>query len=53
MYYTLSESGSMETATVFYHFTGMSMMGAFLIRGTAYWAQYHFKKENPEFKIEK
>ncbi len=53
MYFTLSESGKMETTEVFYHFTGMSIMGALLIRGTAYWAQYHFKKENPGIHIEK
>ena len=43
--YTLRESGSMPISHVLYHFTGMSLYGALLIRGTAYWAQYHFVKE--------
>ena len=30
---------------VFYHFIGMSVMGACLIRGTAYWARHHYVKE--------
>lgn len=45
MYYTLSNSGSFSTAEVFYHFIGMSIMGAVLIRGCAYWARYHYLKE--------
>lgn len=45
MYYTLSNSGSFSTAEVFYHFIGMSVMGAVLIRGCAYWARYHYLKE--------
>lgn len=45
MYYTLSNSGSFSTTEVFYHFIGMSIMGALLIRGCAYWARYHYLKE--------
>lgn len=45
MYYTLSNSGSLSTEEVFYHFIGMSIMGAVLIRGCAYWARYHYLKE--------
>lgn len=45
MYYTLSNSGSLSTTDVFYHFIGMSIMGAVLIRGCAYWARYHYLKE--------
>jgi uncharacterized ion transporter superfamily protein YfcC len=45
MYYTLTNSGSFSTAEVFYHFFGMAIMGAVLIRGCAYWANYHYQKE--------
>ncbi len=45
MYYALSNTGSMTTLQTFYHFFGMSVMGAGLIRGTAWWAQYHYVKE--------
>lgn len=45
MYYTLSNSGSLSTTEVFYHFIGMSVMGAVLIRGCAAWARYHYLKE--------
>lgn len=45
MYYTLSNSGSLSSTDVFYHFMGMSIMGAVLIRGCAYWARYHYLKE--------
>jgi apolipoprotein N-acyltransferase len=44
MYFTLTHSGMMSTLTVFYHFIGMSILGALLIRGTAYWAQHHYLK---------
>lgn len=30
---------------VFYHFLGMSIMGALLIRGSAFWARHHYIKE--------
>lgn len=45
MYYTLSNSGKLSTTEVFYHFIGMSIMGAVLIRGCAFWARYHYLKE--------
>ena len=45
MFYVLSNSGRMPTLEVFYHFTGMSVMGALLIRGSAYWARHHYIKE--------
>jgi hypothetical protein len=45
MYYTLSNSGSLTITQVFYHFIGMSIMGAVLIRGCAFWARYHYLKE--------
>ncbi len=45
MYYTLANSGRFSMAHVLYHFLGMSAMGAFLIRGTAYWAHCHYLKE--------
>jgi apolipoprotein N-acyltransferase len=45
MYFTLSHSGALTTAQVLYHFIGMSIMGAGLIRGTAYWARHHYVKE--------
>ncbi len=45
MFYTLTNSGSFSIAEVFYHFIGMSIMGALLIRGCAYWARYHYLKE--------
>ena len=45
MYYTLSNSGALSTAEVLYHFIGMSIMGALLIRGCAAWARYHYLQE--------
>ncbi len=45
MFYTLSNTGKMQTMEVFYHFFGMSLMGAALIRGSAYWANHHYVKE--------
>lgn len=45
MYYTLSNSGRLTMTEVFYHFIGMSIMGALLIRGTAWWARHHYIKE--------
>ncbi len=45
MYYTLTNSGRLSMTEVFYHFIGMSIMGACLIRGTAWWARHHYIKE--------
>lgn len=45
MYFTLANAGEMTMTTVILHFTGMSLYGALLIRGTAYWANYHYQKE--------
>ncbi len=45
MYFTLANSGRLPTTEVFYHFIGMSMMGALLIRGSAFWANHHYVKE--------
>lgn len=53
MYYTLSNSGRLSTTTVFYHFIGMSIMGASLIRGSAYWANHHYVKEMKKRKNSK
>lgn len=52
MYYTLTHSGIMTTAVVFYHFIGMSLMGAGLIRGTAYWAHHHYLKETGKTSLD-
>lgn len=46
MYYTLTNSGRLSTEHVLYHFLGMSLFGALLIRGCAWWAQKHYLKEN-------
>jgi uncharacterized BrkB/YihY/UPF0761 family membrane protein len=48
MYYTLSNSGRLSTTEVCYHFIGMSIMGAVLIRGCAFWARYYYLKEQKE-----
>lgn len=45
MYFTLSHSGALSMLEVLYHFIGMSILGAALIRGTAYWARHHYLKE--------
>lgn len=45
MFYTLTNSGTLPTVEVFYHFIGMSIMGALLIRGSAWWAKHHYIKE--------
>ena len=52
MYFTLTHSGAMTTAEVLYHFVGMSIMGAALIRGTAYWARHHYLKETGRTSLE-
>jgi DNA polymerase-3 subunit epsilon len=44
MYYSLTESGYLTFTSVMLHFTGMSIYGAFLIRGTAAWAKWHHEK---------
>lgn len=44
MFYTLTHAGMLTMDKVFYHFIGMSIMGALLIRGTAYWARHHYIK---------
>ncbi len=46
MHYTLTNSGALSTEGVLYHFIGMSLFGAFLIRGSAWWAKRHYLKEN-------
>ena len=48
MYYSLSQTGSMPTDVVLYHFFGMSVYGALLIVGCAKWAKYHHEKELEE-----
>ncbi|MDO9183662.1 MAG: hypothetical protein Q7U04_14710 [Bacteriovorax sp.] len=45
MYFVLSNSGAFSMTEVIYHFAGMSIMGAVLIRGCAYWARYHYLQE--------
>lgn len=45
MYFVLSNSGAFSMTEVLYHFLGMSIMGAVLIRGCAAWAKYHHQKE--------
>lgn len=45
IYYVLSNSGAFAISEVFYHFIGISIMGALLIRGCAYWGRYHYLKE--------
>ena len=48
MYFVLSNSGAFTITEVMYNFIGMSIMGAVLIRGCAYWARYHYLKELKE-----
>tara|TARA_R110000868_G_scaffold16687_21_gene74268 strand:- start:156 stop:404 length:249 start_codon:yes stop_codon:yes gene_type:complete len=45
IWYTLQNAGGMDTQTVMIHFTGMSILGAVLIRGTAWWAKRHHLNE--------
>ena len=45
IFYTLSNAGRLQVVEVLYHFIGMSIMGALLIRGSAYWARHHYIKE--------
>ena len=45
MHFSLTESGRLEFSEVLYHFLGMAFYGGLLIRGCAYWGQYHWKKE--------
>ena len=48
IFYTLQNSGAMETHIVFFHFFGMAVFGALLIRGCAWWARAHWIKELKE-----
>lgn len=48
MHYALTETGVMTTKVVLFHFIGMSIYGACLIRGCAAWAKYHYEKELSE-----
>lgn len=43
--YALREAGSLPVEQVLFHFVGMSLFGALLIRGTAWWAHHHFVRE--------
>ncbi len=45
IWYTLGNAGTMSTEEVMWHFFGMSILGAVLIRGTAWWAKRHHLKE--------
>jgi apolipoprotein N-acyltransferase len=45
MLYTLREGGLLPVELVLAHFVGMSLYGALLIRGTAWWARHHFVQE--------
>jgi len=48
MLWILANAGLMENKTVLYHFLGMAIYGALLIRGCAWWAKYYFIKEQVE-----
>ena len=46
IHFTLTNAGRLSTEHVLYHFLGMSLFGALLIRGCAWWAQNIYLKEN-------
>jgi len=48
IFYVLNNSGSMEVSKVLYHFTGLSIAGALLIRGCAYWGRRLYLIEQKE-----
>ena len=48
IYFALQNSGSMTTKEVLYHFLGMAVYGALLIRGCAAWGKYLYEKEPKE-----
>lgn len=43
--FVLNNTGNMEVSEVLYHFTGMSIAGALLIRGCAAWGKRLYEKE--------
>lgn len=45
MMYALNNSGKYTTSEVMFHFTGMAIYGALLIRGCAWWAKRRYLKE--------
>ena len=45
IYWLLQNTGRLPTDHVLYHFTGIGIYGALLIRGCAAWAKYHHLKE--------
>lgn len=46
IFFALYESGTMEISKMMFHFVGMAIYGAILIRGTAYLVQRRYMKEN-------
>ena len=44
IWYTLGNSGAMDTTTVLLHFSGIATMGALLIFGCAKWARRRYVK---------
>ena len=46
--FILHESGQMPMKLVLLHFTGMAILGAGLIFGTAQWAKYHHHKNTDQ-----
>lgn len=46
IFFALYEGGTMDTTKMFFHFTGMAIYGALLIRGTAYLVQRRYMREN-------
>jgi len=48
--FVLNNSGNMQVSTVLYHFLGLSLAGALLIRGCAYWGKRLYLKEQKKKK---
>lgn len=46
IFFALYEAGNMTTKEIAFHFVGMAIFGAILIRGTAYLVQRRYLKEN-------
>ena len=50
--FVLNNTGNMQVKEVLYHFTGMSLAGALLIRGCAAWGKRLYLKEQNKTSLD-
>ena len=52
IYWLLQNTGRLSTTHALYHFMGVAIYGALLIRGCAAWAKHHHEKELEQLQKE-